>query len=133
LPICNECNSRRSQTEKQAIIRQYIPSAVCFILGIFVTIPFLAPDAGIGGIAMAVICGYLMAGVFWGWKVISFIQPKMFLFLPIVGWLIYFLIKFLLSYFVGIVAMPIGIARIIMRHVSANAKEKNIEKNKKSA
>jgi len=125
MPICNECNEKRSRTEKQIIVRQYIPSALFFIGGIVFSIYVMESD-----VVFAILFGYLMAGVFWGWKVISFIQPKMFLFLPIAGWFFYFIIKFILSYFVGIVAMPIGIAKIIISHVKANAKGKNIDQNK---
>jgi len=127
MPICNECNERRSKDEKQAIFKQYIPSALFFIAGLIFGLKVIHQD-----IYSSISFGYLTAGVFWGWKVISFIQPKMFLFMPIVGWGFYFLIKYILSMLVGIVAMPIGIVRIIIKHISAISKGKNIEKNKQN-
>jgi len=53
----------------------------------------------------------------------------MFLFLSFFGWLIYFFIKFVLSIFVGIIALPIGIVKMILSIVSASKKEENIKNN----
>ena len=47
----------------------------------------------------------------------------------IFGLIIYFFIKILLAYFVGIVALPVGIVKLIINIVSANKKEKNINQN----
>ena len=127
LPICNECNERRSKNEKQAIFKQYISSVIFFVAGLFFGLKVIKLN-----IYSSISFGYTIAGAFWGWKVISFIQPTMFLFLPIVGWFLYFLIKFTLSMVVGIVAMPIGIVRIIIKHIIAFSKGKNIEKNKQN-
>jgi len=123
IPICNECNEKRSKSEKQAIFKQYIPSAMFFIAGLIFGLKVIKYD-----VYMSIIFAYMIAGAFWGWKVISFIQPKMFLFLPIIGWMFYFFFKFILSMIVGIVAMPIGIIRIIIKHIIAIAKGKNIDK-----
>ena len=126
-PICNECNELRSKNEKKAVLFKYIPSIIFFAAGLFFGLRVIGYD-----IYMSIVFGYIVAGIFWGWKVISFIQPKMFLFLPIIGWVFYFLIKILLSMIVGIVAMPVGIISIIIKHVIAIAKGKNIEKNKQN-
>ena len=127
IPICNECNEIRSKNEKLIIFKQYIPSAIFFIAGLLFGLKVIEYN-----VFTSIIMGYMMAGVFWGWKVISFIQPKMFLFLPIFGWILYWFIKFILSMIVGIVAMPIGIARIIIKHIIVIIKGKNIEKNKQN-
>jgi hypothetical protein len=125
--ICDECNEKRVKAEKQVVIRQYIPSAFFFIVGLFFVLKLG------GDIVSAIILGYLLAGALWGWKVISFIQPRMFLFLSVAGWGLYFIIKYFLSLFAGIVAMPIGIAMIIVRHARAISKGKNIDRNKNNA
>jgi len=124
VPICNECNEKRLKYEKQAIFRQYIPSALLFITGLIFGLKVINYS-----VYMSIIFGYMLAGTLWGWKVISFIQPKMFLFLPIVGWILYWFFKFILSMVVGIVAMPIGIIRIIIKHIIAILKGRNIKKN----
>lgn len=53
----------------------------------------------------------LVAGTPCGWRALSSIQPRMFLFLPIIGWLIYFGIKLFLSYWIGSIAMPMQIVK----------------------
>ena len=127
MPICNECNEKRAKNEKRAIFFQYIPSAVFFIIGFLFGYKVINYN-----VYMSIVFGYMIAGAFWGWKVITFIQPKMFLFLPIIGWVFYIFFKFILSIVVGIVAMPVGIIRIIIRHIIAGVKGKNIEKNKQN-
>jgi len=123
MPICNECNMTRSKNEKKLIINQYIPSVIGLILGVLFGI------LQFKNVLPALVFGYLFAGIPWGWKVITFIQPKMFLFLSYTGWAIYFLIKTVLAYFIGIIAMPVGIVRLILKHKSANEKKQNIINN----
>jgi len=125
MPICNECNMKRVKNDKSDIFRIYLPSIICFVAGIII----MVLSIGIKGIFPGIIFGWLLAGIPWGWKVVTFIQPRMFLFLSIFGWVIYFFIKFLLAYFVGIVALPIGIVKLIISIVSANKKEENINQN----
>ena len=125
MPICNECNMKRVKSEKSDLIRIYLPSIICFVAGFIIMVLV----NGIHGIIPGIIFGWLFAGVPWGWKVVTFIQPRMFLFLSIFGWIIYFFIKILLAYFVGIVALPVGIVKLIINIVSANKKEKNINQN----
>lgn len=50
---------------------------------------------------------YIGAAVIAGWKTLNRITPNIFLFLPIVGWLIFFMAKFLLSIIVGVFMLPI--------------------------
>ena len=122
IPICSECNLKRVKNDKSNIFRVYLPSILLFLTALVIGI--------IKGNYMLGFCiGLVSAGIPWGWKVITFIQPRMFLFLSFFGWVIYFLIKFSLAYFVGIVALPIGLVKLIVSIVSANKKEKNIKKN----
>ncbi|MGC9352490.1 MAG: hypothetical protein ACP5D9_01560 [Mariniphaga sp.] len=46
-----------------------------------------------------------------GWKTLIRITPQVFLFLPILGWVFYFLIKAFLSMVVGLVAFPVRTIR----------------------
>ncbi len=61
----------------------------------------------------------LALGVF-GWKALNRIQPSMFLFLPLAGWVLYFVIKGLLSIVVGVFAAPFVIAKKITKSIQAN-------------
>lgn len=46
-----------------------------------------------------------------GWRFLNKITPNIFLFLPLIGWLIYFGVKFVLSVCVGFIAAPVTIAK----------------------
>ena len=122
IPICNECNLKRVKNDKGNILKVYLPTIILFIIGLVIGIYN-------GGVGLGLVLGWVSAGVPWGWKVITFIQPRMFLFLSFFGWVIYFFIKFIIAYFVGIVTFPIGIVKMILSIVSANKKEKNIKSN----
>lgn len=50
---------------------------------------------------------YMGLGLVAGWKTLTRVTPQVFLFLPILGWVLYFLIKAVLSMFVGLVAFPV--------------------------
>jgi hypothetical protein len=122
MPICNECNLKRVKNDKGNIIRIYLPSILLFVLGMLWGI-------GNGSFLLGISAGFIAAGIPWGWKIVTFIQPKMFLFLSFGGWVVYFLIKFVISCFAGIVALPIGLVRLIISLVSAHKKEQNINNN----
>jgi len=123
IPICNECNLRRVKNDEGNIIKIYLPSIVLFIIGIIIGI------SGYHSFGMGIFLGYIFAGVPWGWKIVTFIQPQMFLFLSIFGWVMYFFIKFAISSFVGLVVLPIGLIKLIITLVSAHKKEQNINNN----
>ncbi len=52
-----------------------------------------------------------------GWKSLSVIQPNIFLIMPLIGWVIYFIIKGFLSVIVGIFVAPYYIAKSIKNHL----------------
>jgi len=123
IPICNECNLKRVKNDKGNIIRVYMPSIALFIVGIIIGI------SGYGSFGMGILFGYIFAGVPWGWKIVTFIQPRMFLFLSFFGWVMYFFIKIAISIFVGLAALPIGFIKLIVGLVSVHKKEQNINNN----
>jgi hypothetical protein len=122
MPICNECNLKRVKNDKVTLTKVYLPSIVLFIIGIIIGIAN-------GSFGVGLSLGYVFAGIPWGWKVITFIQPKMFLFLSFFGWIVYFVMKLAISSCVGMVALPIGLVKLIIGLVSANKKELNINNN----
>jgi len=122
MPICNECNLKRVKNDKGNIIRVYLPSIVLFAAGLGIGISN-------GDFQMGFLLGYIFAGTPWGWKIVTFLQPRMFLFLPLIGWLIYFIIKVAFAVGVGLIALPIGFIKLIIGLVSARSKEKNINDN----
>jgi len=131
MPICNECNMKRVKADKGNLIRVYIPSIIMFIVGAIFC--FFIGSRGNWPLTDYLLgfflIGFVFAGIPWGWKVLTFLQPRMFLFLSLFGWVVYFLIKLLLSYFVGLVALPIGLIKLIIDLASTSKKEKNINSN----
>ncbi len=60
---------------------------------------------------IAVIATFFFA--FFGWKALSKITPDIFLIMPLVGWLIFFAVKGVLSVVVGVFVTPFVIAKKI--------------------
>lgn len=69
--------------------------------------------------------GILLAGIPYGWSILNRITPAMFLWMSWIGWLIYLALKLILSYFIGLIALPIK----LFQWVSEIVKVKNLEKN----
>lgn len=75
----------------------------------------LGAATGLFPIALVIfaICTYF------GWQVLNKITPNIFLWMPIVGWIIYFLIKGVLSFFIGYIVAPFKIGKMIAGKVSS--------------
>jgi hypothetical protein len=58
-------------------------------------------------VIMFIIVSYCISGIIAGWKTLSRITPAVFLFLPLLGWVIYFVSKFVLAFCVGLVMLPV--------------------------
>lgn len=84
------------------------------VLGVFLTMVELAGAAA--GIAFVVLA-------YFGWKALNRIQPRMFIIMPVGGWLIYILVKGLLSIMIGIFVAPFVIARKINGKLRDMARE----------
>lgn len=48
-----------------------------------------------------------------GWKKVTQIQPAMFVRLPLIGWFVYFLVKFVVSTLVGLFATPFMLGPVL--------------------
>lgn len=58
--------------------------------------------------------------VFFGWQALNKITPDIFLFMPIVGWLIYFFVKLLLSVMVGFFVAPFILSRKVVNAIQGS-------------
>lgn len=53
-----------------------------------------------------------LIGAVMGWRLITFIQPAMFVWMPLMGWVIYFIIKFFISAIIGtFILVPINLSQ----------------------
>lgn len=121
IPICNSCNKSRISNERSRIIKELL---FTFIFGIGVAylngkyIFFQETSFSLKTtIWYYIIFIYIFAGIVSSWKTLTAITPRMFLVLPIIGWLIYFTIKLFLAFWVGLIMFPIRTIKNIVRLV----------------
>lgn len=101
--------------------------------------PILKFLASIGGrILLTIVCAGILWGIlfamletdntvilviallccgFFGWKALARITPDVFLWMPLASWLIYFVVKGLLSIFIGAIVAPFWIGKTISSKV----------------
>ncbi len=60
---------------------------------------------------------------FFGWKALNKITPDIFLWMSIMGWVVYFLIKGLLSIFIGFFVAPYVIAKMVAEAIQKSMSE----------
>jgi hypothetical protein len=119
IPICNMCNKKRISGERSRIITEML---LTFGLGLLLTVLFLYFEHGQhpnNPIRLYVVLGvmffYIFSGIIPGWKTLIRITPNVFLFLPLIGWLMFFIVKFILAIAVGLIMLPIRTVRNIYR------------------
>lgn len=111
-PTCMNCAKEHVEKTKKEMIISIAISVVLMVVGIVVTKHPL---------------GFLLAGIPYGWAWLNKITPNIFIWMPIVGWVIYFFIKLLLSYIVGMVALPVKLYQWIKEIVRVNKLSKTID------
>lgn len=117
-PICTQCNSQRKQFQKKVIYKELLLMFVFGCILYYLLLQIYTPvnssllEGGIFEKVFLVVSGFYLGGaLIAGWKTLTYITPNIFLFLPLVGWLIYFIVKFLLSIAVGLVMFPVRLFR----------------------
>jgi hypothetical protein len=121
VPICKTCNRKRINTEKSVIIKELL---LTYGAGILLGVLFVNFANGehylplTVAIMLYVIFSYIFSGIVPGWKTWTRITPAVFLFLPIIGWVLYFIIKLALSLCLGLVMLPIRTVRNIRRLIA---------------
>lgn len=77
--------------------------------------------AGMNSFPVALIVFIVCA--YFGWKALNVITPNIFLFMPIGGWILYYVIKGILSFFIGFIVAPFQIGRLVSKTVSEKVDE----------
>lgn len=135
MPLCDGCNSTRVVNDrkqmKKIIGKMSIAAALGFMLGLL----FLSntyEQQGVAGLPQAIwqclLITYIFGSIPAGWNLLNRITPKVFLILPIFGWVIYFMIKFFLAYMIGWLIMPYRLYKIKNRYQELRAIEEKILK-----
>lgn len=107
-PHCDGCgvDIKEIATHKMMIIKGFgIAGILCGIIMVVFYMMASIP-AGLGMTIMIPLFMYEYAGIPVGWWKLNKLTSKFFLLLPIIGWVIYFCIKFFLAGIVGIFALP---------------------------
>lgn len=119
IPICNTCNASRISSERIRIIKEL---AFTIIFGVGLAY-LLGEKLFFQGHSFSlkttvlyyVIYTYAFAGIISGWKTLTRITPRIFLVLPIIGWILYFVVKLFLSFWLGLIMLPIRTIRNVTR------------------
>lgn len=124
--ICSTCNSARGGSEKNRIMKELfwtfgLGLGLTFMVskGLMGQMPF--ENNSIQTTLMIFMMFYMYSGLVAGWYTLNRITPQVFLFLPLIGWVIYFVVKMMIAIWVGLVMLPIRTFRNIrrLRQISA--------------
>lgn len=110
-PTCMSCAQEHVSTVKSEMIKNIAISVVLMIVGIVV----IKNPAGV-----------LLAGIPYGWSFLNKITPAMFVWMSWIGWVVYFSVKLIIAYFVGLIALPVKLFQWISEIVKVKQLEKNI-------
>jgi hypothetical protein len=116
-PICDNCNEKRNKNDKKLIFRKYVPSIIMFIVGFILGFKYLGTEATDFGakIVLGLFLGWIVGGFIWGW----FVTRTWFSTSTKIGFgmgvwdIIVLWFKLMCAAFVGPIALPFGIVRLI--------------------
>lgn len=91
----------------------------CIIIGALTAIIYIAVLAVAGYISSQTFDAFIyIVFAYFGWKMLNRVQPAMFIWMPLIGWAIYFAVKFILSAVIGAFVAPVVIAKKIFYMVN---------------
>lgn len=104
-PQCLGCFTNNLKAEKTRLIRSIAVAGIISVILCF-----------FGGSDETDLLGHiLLACAPFGWIALNKITPSIFLVMPIIGWVIYFILKAVLAMVVGMVALPYTVIKTITR------------------
>jgi hypothetical protein len=128
IPICSQCNENRKEIEIKSIRKDIrhvvlISAILLFLENMFVFRHIYEASHSSSSdyrlfllyALLIVVNVYYLMGLVVGWKTLNKMTPRVFLFLPLIGWAIYFLVKVYISMFVGLIWTPFWFAKKIKR------------------
>ena len=114
-PICVECNKNRISHERSEIIKDFFIIFGGGAVITFIVLSLLNSQNRDLPIMSYIMFFYAYSSLVAGWRFLNRITADYFLFLPIIGWLIYFVVKFLISGCLGVFILPYRIYKNITR------------------
>ena len=108
-PLCTDCAGIRNNERKMNTTTEIVLSIAALIFGGFMY--FLVSDS----FELVKFLMYLIGwgGVPYGWNALNKITPSIFLILPLIGWVIYFVIKLMIALYIGWIIFIIRVIKII--------------------
>ncbi len=83
------------------------------ITAIFAAIIYALFIVGIQSGIEALVVVLIAGCAYFGWKALNRITPQIFLWMNFMGWVIYFIVKFMLSAMIGVIVAPFKIGKMI--------------------
>jgi len=123
ITICNSCNSKRIHNERVDIFTELVVTFAFGIVLAYLNAKYIFFDGDHSPSVKSLVWYYIFSvytfsGIVAGWKTLTRLTPSVFLILPILGWLIYFVLKLFLSFWLGLIMLPIRTIRNIYRLVA---------------
>ncbi len=113
-PTCPYCMIGWGNAVKKQFFKTAALGALLGIGAVAFSVVSAPPGSGIGIMTtMSLMVFIIFAGIPWGWSTLSKITPQVFLFMPIGGWMLYFGVKLLISFYIGFCVMPFYIWKYI--------------------
>ncbi|MCC8112236.1 MAG: hypothetical protein LIO74_11840 [Ruminococcus sp.] len=89
----------------------FIGRILLYVISYIIMLGLILALAGISQVCAVI---YLIAGVLFGWRFINFITPNMFIWMPLKGWLIYYIVKLFVAAFIGMLIVPYHLAKYVV-------------------
>ena len=122
-PLCTECAGTRNNTNKVNAIGQIILTIIAMAFGAYMYFV-------IGGSPL-IIYIIMWGGVPFGWSALNKITPRVFLILPGIGWIIYFVVKLMIAMYIGWILLLIKIIKNIYTLVKSKKMDSYINQQNK--
>lgn len=110
-PLCTECATSRNSANRFNLIKDIILSIAMMIIGGYMYFTIYANDGF--NLFVLLFTILIFGGIPYGWSALNKITPNIFLIMPIIGWLIYFILKLVLAFCIGWLFFIIKIGQII--------------------
>lgn len=124
-PLCSECSAVFQPPTCESCISAHVSSVKAeMIKSIAISVVFMI----IGCLVIKSPSGILLAGIPYGWSILNSITPSMFVWMSWIGWIIYFLLKLVLAYFIGLIALPIKMFKWISELVRVKKLQEGINR-----
>lgn len=115
-PFCPECVKSFTVSQKRQRRKSLITTVIAAIVLLLICSSFYTYNS----IHLTIFQVLFVICIPFGWAALNKIQPQIFLFLPVIGWLIYFSIKLVASAIVGLGALPYVIVKYIKDSIAYN-------------